>query len=335
MKRTVRIMSGLIAVFAGLLLAISAGAGAPIAGAVSSESGETIIELRLWQDVADPENLYVSARPSGGDWEELGTFPFVVEGYSGYALQAEHRHGTVAVGGVAVRIWQRVQEPARIFVRACGSVCQGSEPYRSSSEPGRPLAWGPLGMMPLPLDDGHNKTGRFRYGDLTVAVPANNPALLADREHLLALKKTLEGGIETGLNWSAASTTTTWEGVTVEGTPPRVTKLRLSDRGLAGELWGWIGELTELTELHLDDNALDGFLPSKLGRLTKLTSLRLGGNGFDDRQQGFRGCVPPSLYNVAENDAGTLALSPCTAPANALPGTGTESLEQERIPPEA
>ncbi len=177
-------------------------------------------------------------------------------------------------------------------------------------------------MMPLPLDDGHNKTGRFRYGDLTVAVPANNPALLADREHLLALKKTLVGGIETGLNWSAASTTTTWEGVTVEGTPPRVTKLRLSDRGLAGELWGWIGELTELTELHLDDNALDGFLPSKLGRLTKLTSLRLGGNGFDDRQQGFRGCVPPSLYNIPENDAGTLTLSPCTAPANALPGYG-------------
>ena len=57
------------------------------------------------------------------------------------------------------------------------------------------------------------------------------------------------------LNWRAATAITPeWEGITVGGVLPRVTKLQLSDRGLQGELWGWLGNLTELRELRLDGN---------------------------------------------------------------------------------
>ena len=65
-------------------------------------------------------------------------------------------------------------------------------------------------MIPLPLDDGHSSSGSYRYGDLTVAVPRGNPGLLADREHLLALRDVLEGG-ETGLDWSPSRATADWE----------------------------------------------------------------------------------------------------------------------------
>ena len=58
----------------------------------------------------------------------------------------------------------------------------------------------PLGKASLPLDDGHSPNGRYRYGDLTVAVPRGNPGLLADREHLVALRDVSRAAAE--LDWS-------------------------------------------------------------------------------------------------------------------------------------
>ena len=84
------------------------------------------------------------------------------------------------------------------------------------------------------------------------------------------------GGAE--LDWSAGRLTADWEGITVAGTPPRVTGLDLAKRGLRGELWGYLGNLTELTELRLNGNALSGTIPSKLSLLTKLTHVYLGEN---------------------------------------------------------
>ena len=68
-------------------------------------------------------------------------------------------------------------------------------------------------MIPLPLDDGHSRSGRYRYGDLTVAVPVGNPGLAADREYLLALRDALAGAAT--LNWSRGTATGEWEGVTL------------------------------------------------------------------------------------------------------------------------
>ena len=58
-----------------------------------------------------------------------------------------------------------------------------------------------------------------------VANPANNPGLVADCEALLSSRDTLAG---TGtLDWSASTPIANWDGVTVDGTPQRVTSLSL------------------------------------------------------------------------------------------------------------
>ena len=74
-----------------------------------------------------------------------------------------------------------------------------------------------------------------------------------------------------------------------------------------GELWGYLGDLTELTELRLNGNALTGIIPSKLSLLTKLTHVYLAGNDL-------QGCVPPPLRAVAHNDLDSLDLPGCSVP---------------------
>lgn len=78
------------------LVAVSIGAG------VLAQSQRTAnVEVRVWEDVNDPERNYISARPEGGSWRTLGT-------------------------------------------------------------------------IPLPLTDGVSSSGRFRYGDITLAVPLSD-----------------------------------------------------------------------------------------------------------------------------------------------------------------
>ena len=142
-----------------------------------------------------------------------------------------------------------------------------------------------------------------------IAVPdaTTNAELVEDCAHLLALRDTLEGA--PALNWSAAKAMTTWRGVTVSGTPQRVTKLELSNSGLTGELTGLLGNLTGLTELRLDGNALTGGIPSRLGQLSALTHLYLSGNALT-------GCVPATLRTVSHNDITLLTLTDCGAPTD-------------------
>ena len=297
-----------------LLLAVAQGAGSANADAKNADGGEVIVELRVWQDVNDQENLHVSARLQGGRWDAHGTRPVQLQDDS--SMLGRYRYDTVSVGGVELGIWQgrarlagvRVRiEPNHIgyeyepvgvtdgeqdtallpiFVRACGKECP---PY-----------WREPGAVPRVLGDGHSPSGRYRYGDITVAV-SPTPGLLADREYLLALRDPLAG---TGaLNWSTGTAVSQWEGVTAEGSPPRVTELRLSGLGLTGEMWGWLGDLTELRELWLDGNALTGGIPSKLVTLDKLTHLHLGGL--------LVGCVPPPLLAVPNNNLDQVSLRPC------------------------
>ena len=186
-----------------------------------------------------------------------------------------------------------------MHIEACAGAC---EPLPQVRLP----AWGPLGMTPLELDDGPSRSGLYRYGDLTVAIPQDSPGLLADREHLLALRDVLAGD-GPQLDWSVATAAGTWEGVTVGGNPPRVIGLDLVRRGLAGEIWGWLGDLSALTELRLNGNALTGTLPSKLSLLGNLTDVRLAGNDLE-------GCLPPSLRRAADHDLDALGLPDCPVP---------------------
>lgn len=265
-----------------------------------------VIELRVWQSVGDPEELHATSRLAGSDWG--GTMALAVDGRSpGFADAAVYHYSDLVVAGVGLRIWQRAVEPERIFVRACASACRERFP------PELVWAWGPLGMTPLPLADGSSPDGRYRYGDITIAVPRGNPELLEERERLLALRDVLEGG-GTALDWNVATPTASWEGVTLGGVPPRVTRLELSDRGLNGEIWGYLGDLAELTELRLDGNALTGRIPSVMSMLSKLTDVYLGGNNLT-------GCIPPPLLRAANHDLDTLGLPDCPPPAR-RPGLG-------------
>ena len=117
-----------------------------------------------------------------------------------------------------------------------------------------------------------------------------NTELASDCETLLAARDTLAGA--SSLNWSADTPITDWEGVRVGGTPQLVTRLRLWDRHLTGEIPPELGSLSNLTELSLSDNQLDGPIPPELGDLSNLRWLRLNNNQLT-------GSIPPELGNLS------------------------------------
>ena len=110
------------------------------------------------------------------------------------------------------------------------------------------------------------------------AVPdaANNPGLVADCEALLDAEDTLRGAA--GLNWAADTPISQWDGITVGGTPRRVTRLDTSGAGLTGTIPPELGNLTSLTNLRLSNNKLTGQIPSSLGSLANLQGLYLSSN---------------------------------------------------------
>lgn len=60
----------IIAGLAVALVAVSVGAGV-----LAQASRTANVEVRVWEDVNDPERNYISARPEGGSWRTLGTIP--------------------------------------------------------------------------------------------------------------------------------------------------------------------------------------------------------------------------------------------------------------------
>ena len=296
-----------VAVLTAALLAALLMSATPAPARADSGVDTVIIEMRVWQRVDNLEDVWVSARPRGGRWDTLGTIPLAEDGRAwSYGEIGRHSYGDIAMAGVGVRVWQRTHEPDRIYVQACAELCPSLR-FRSTR------VWRPLGRVLLPLDDGHSPGGRYRYGDIDIAVPRGSPGLLADREYLLALRDVLAGdGAE--LDWDVGTPTTSWEGVTVARTPPRVSALRLVDRGLTGEIWGYLGDLTELRVLRLNGNALRGTLPSKLSLLAKLRWLYLSDNEIE-------GCVPPGLRLVRYNDLNESGLVDCPVPNGLTEGT--------------
>ncbi len=147
--------------------------------------------------------------------------------------------------------------------------------------------------------------GNYQYGDMTLTFPLINEQLETDATHLLELRDTLAGA--GSLNWSTGRDISTWTGVTLEGSPLRVTKLELSDLGLSGELSGLLGNLTALTTLRLDGNDLTGGIPSKLTQLPRLRHLHLRDNPIGS-------CVPPPLRGLPNTDIDSLGLPDCGSP---------------------
>ena len=145
-----------------------------------------------------------------------------------------------------------------------------------------------------------------------VTEPGTNRGLVHDCEALLAAKDALKGTAT--LDWSVDTSIMSWEGVTTNGTPRRVTELELSSEGLSGSI------PAELGTLDLSMNALTGEIPAELGWLSNLEELRLSGSPLT-------GCIPVALRDVAINDLRSLNLPlycEPPAPENLSAGTAEE-----------
>ena len=114
-------------------------------------------------------------------------------------------------------------------------------------------------------------------GGGAVADAANNRGLVSDCDALLSARNTLEGRAR--LDWSESTPIEQWEGVSISGTPMRVTRLNLMDRGLSGTIPDALGNLSMLTHLNLRTNpGLSGGIPDALGNLRNLRLLNLHSN---------------------------------------------------------
>ena len=129
-----------------------------------------------------------------------------------------------------------------------------------------------------------------------LAVPdqADNPGLMRDCFNLLAAKDTLRGTAT--LNWSVDTAITSWDGVRVEGSPGRVTRLLLTSNNLTGTIPPDLARLDALEYLWLNYNQLTGEIPAALGSIASLKSLILNNNQLT-------GEVPEELGDLASLEA--------------------------------
>ena len=127
--------------------------------------------------------------------------------------------------------------------------------------------------------------------ETTIPDYATKPDLVDDCGVLLDIKDALRGTAR--LNWDVSRALTTWDGITVAGTPPRVTILALPSRRLTGSLPPRLGRLDGLTNLSLEWNRLRGAIPAELRRLTELRYLSLYRNRLS-------GSVPAFLGGLTE-----------------------------------
>ena len=146
---------GPLAVALALLVSLAATGPAMAQGGASAAS----IEVRVWQNVDDDHDLHVSARLAGGSWRALGTRPLSLDG--GVSDEGAYRYGDIALAfpvpdgaslNVQLRVWQNVEEGWRFFLSA------------------RPTGGSWPGMRSLLPDDGLSASGRYRYGDITLAL---------------------------------------------------------------------------------------------------------------------------------------------------------------------
>ena len=129
--------------------------------------------------------------------------------------------------------------------------------------------------------------GRSMHDPDTIQALLNDCAVLLEAKNIL--------GAEPSLNWSADVPMEEWEGVTLGGSPQRVTGLHFKDRGLKGELAVELDYLWGLEELDLTGNLLTGGMPH-LGNSRSLEFLNLGANRLSGEIN--RGWSMPSELEV-------------------------------------
>ena len=103
-----------------------------------------------------------------------------------------------------------------------------------------------------------------------------NTGLISDCEALLKGRDAL--AVSASLNWAVDVPISEWEGVTLHGTPSRVTWLDIREGGLGGTIPTELGQLSGLTYLNLRNNGLTSQIPTELGDLANLRYLGLNNN---------------------------------------------------------
>lgn len=101
-----------------------------------------------------------------------------------------------------------------------------------------------------------------------------------------------------------------WEWVTCNSmTPPRITKIRLSGRGIKGMIPSELNNLVQLMELWLDGNSFSGKLPDMSG-LTSLQIVHLENNQLTGPLPPYLGTLPNLIELNIENNSFTGEIPP-------------------------
>ena len=158
-----------------------------------------------------------------------------------------------------------------------------------------PRTWASSDLAIATVDTAGVVTG-IREGTAAITVTSGSVSATAagtihsqDRPTLMDLLRFVGGENWTNRdNWGTNEPIASWYGVEANA-DARVTALRLSDNGLAGNLPEDFGNMAFLTELHLDGNeGLTGPIPFSLSEL-KLQELQYGGTMLCTvRDEGFR-----------------------------------------------
>ena len=127
------------------------------------------------------------------------------------------------------------------------------------------------------------------------AVDSSNSGLVDDCEALLRARDRLQDG-GARLNWFERTPIDRWQGITLGGTPLRVTEVDLNRMGLSGTVPAELGDVDRLTKLNLRSNDLSGAIPASLGNLRYLEVLNLHSNMLNGEIPNLSGTVLQELY---------------------------------------
>ena len=106
------------------------------AGVIAQPGGRSAtVEIRVWEDVNDPERNYISVRPEGGSWRTLGTIPIPLT--DGVSSSGRFRYGDIAL---AVPLPDAPAAPSAAATGGTAADCRTSEGVWSRYDSGRTAA---------------------------------------------------------------------------------------------------------------------------------------------------------------------------------------------------
>ena len=214
--------------------------------------------------------------------------------------------GLAVVAGLAVGMVVRQTHGPFAAVASPVTAGQGTTSYELGAAPRPAVEHGATssaaGSAPPPVEQGTTSPTERAQCEAGSAVGAGNEGLLDDCGVLLAARDTLRGTATT-LNWSADTAIADWYGITLSGSPGRVTRLHLDGRNsrtslgerivLNGTIPAVLGDLARVVHLVLSSHELTGPIPPELGNLAELDNLSLQGNDLT-------GGIPPELGNLTK-----------------------------------